>query len=446
MRFRNDSKNLKILLVLAISITLISGLSATYAFFVYRGTGSNVSLEAGDISIDFASGSNSLEVSNSYPVSDDTGMVLPYYSDFTISGTTSEISIKYEIQIVPNKGNTIDEQYVKVYLTDQDDNSITGVRLYDSLENATYNESGKTVYSAYMTSSEVKQFRLRVWIDQSYETTTGQDFGFSVYLYAMNDKVPAFTDTLTETLALTEPDVDGTRFVTGNSTSIASATSNDLSKTKPSILLKDNNDIIDKTVKVESGADINNYVLYSGILWRVVSIDKDGNIKLITQDNITERAWDSDLSDDTIDIMEWLNNDFLSTILKPNELLVNATWDYTEYEDYPNASTEKITPTDTISNKKVGLINVYEFTKVRYGSNLGINHFLNNGKYWWSMSTYGYDSTENILGIWIITGGGVDNDCYWSYDSYGIRPSVVLKAGITNSGGTGSSTSPYVIS
>ena len=97
MRIRNSRNKLKILLVIAIVVTLITGLSTTYAFFIYRVEGSNVSLETGDIKIAFANGKNYFNVEDSYPVSDSTGKVLPYYSDFTVNATTSDVDIMYEI-------------------------------------------------------------------------------------------------------------------------------------------------------------------------------------------------------------------------------------------------------------------------------------------------------------------------------------------------------------
>lgn len=187
MKLKNIRNKRKILLIIAIFITLLTGLTASYSFFVYRAEGNNVSLESGEIRISFANGKNYLKVENSYPVSDEVGMILPYYSDFTVAATTYDVDIKYQIQIVPNSSNTIESEYVKVYLTDQEDNQITDIKPYSDLEEAEYNENAKMVYEDYMYQSGTKDFRLRVWIDENYNSAAAQDFSFTIYLYAIND-------------------------------------------------------------------------------------------------------------------------------------------------------------------------------------------------------------------------------------------------------------------
>ena len=184
-----SKKNLRVLLLVAISITLVTCLGSTYAFFVYRGNGSNVSVEAGDINVKFNNDNNYLTTGNSYPVSDETGKVLPYYSDFSINATTNDMGIKYEIQVVPDANNSIDPQYIKLYLTDQNDDSITNVLTYSELTKAEYNTNAKLVYTNYITETGTKDFRLRMWIDESYNLQEGQTFGFKIYLYAINEKI-----------------------------------------------------------------------------------------------------------------------------------------------------------------------------------------------------------------------------------------------------------------
>lgn len=177
----------KILLLIAIVITLVTCLSTTYAFFIYKEYGNNASLESGTIKIAFSNGNNYLNVENFYPVNDEIGMISPYYSDFTVNSTSDDVNIKYEIQIVPNSDNTIDTQYIKVYLTDQSDNEIITVKNYNDLSVASYNEDSKIVYTDTVLGSISKDFRLRVWIDENYVSNVAQDFGFTIYLYAVNE-------------------------------------------------------------------------------------------------------------------------------------------------------------------------------------------------------------------------------------------------------------------
>lgn len=394
------NSQIKILLVIAIVVTLISGLSTTYAFFIYRNTGSNVSLETGEISITFANDKNYIDVDTSYPISDEMGKVSPYYSDFTIDAITNNVDIRYEIQIVPNSDNTIDSQYIKVYLTDQNDNPLTTVKTYDSLEEADYNNDAKMVYSGYMTKSMSKNFRLRVWIDENYISDVAQDFGFTIYLYSVNDDVTLLVDEIETTVALTDPDADGTRFVYG------------------------------------ANVD-NNYVWYSGKLWRIVGLNNDGSIKLVTQNNMTSISWNITTSTNysTSQVRSWLNNEFLPTLYNSDIMLTNHEWDYTTYESFP---TVKLTPQNTI-NEKIGLLNIYEYMMTG-GTNVSNTSatFLGNLSRWFMLSP------QSSKTIW----SGQENKLVLNSspnEIYGIRPVVNLVAGINLSGGNGTKTNPYTV-
>ena len=395
-----SKKNLRVLLLVAISITLVTCLGSTYAFFVYRGNGSNVSVEAGDINVKFNNDNNYLTTGSSYPISDETGKVLPYYSDFSINATTNDMGIKYEIQVVPDANNSIDPQYIKLYLTDQNDDSITNVLTYSELTKAEYNTNAKLVYTNYITETGTKDFRLRMWIDESYNLQEGQTFGFKIYLYAINEKVNFLSDKIEKTLTLTDAstDIDGTRYVTGNN-------------------------------------DIPNYVWYSGKLWRIVSINGDDTIKLVTQGNMTSIAWDINDSTNysTSQVRKWLNNEFLPTLANADTLLANSTWDYTTYG---TASSTKAEPAAYVENEKVGLLTIYDFYKV----GTGLSSFLNNNYIWWTMSP-----RTDGLNVWLVSSTGSSSSNNTPTSSYGVRPSVNLKSDIQIMGGAGTKSNPYVI-
>ena len=403
-----SKKNLRVLLLVAISITLVTCLGTTYAFFVYRGNGSNVSVEAGDINVKFNNDNNYLTTGSSYPISDETGKVLPYYSDFSINATTNDMGIKYEIQTIADTTNSIDPSYIKVYLTDQNDNPITDVLTYSELTKAEYNTDGKLVYTSYITKTGTKDFRLRMWIDESYNLQEGQTFGFKIYLYAINEKVNFLSDKIESTLTLTDAstDIDGTRYVTGDN-------------------------------------DIPNYLWYSGKLWRIVAINSDNTIKLVTQGNITTIAWS--IESETVDgtttyntdystsqVRTWLNNEFLPTLANANTLLADSTWDYTTYASGTSTKAEKV---NYVEKEKVGLLTIYDFYKVGTGS----SSFLNNGYYWWTMSPQTDGSS-----VWHVDGSGPAS-IYSPTSSYGVRPSVNLKSDIQIMGGSGTKSNPYVI-
>lgn len=178
---------LTVLLIITIAIVIIAGISGTYAFFQQKEVGKEkVELTGGDISLDFVNDNNYISVTNAYPVSTSKGLIYPYYTDFTLNASVATYPIQYEIQIVPDNNNTISTDYIKVYLTDFNDNQVLGITPYNSLTSATYNTGGKVVYSEKITSSTTKYLRLRIWIDESYTESATETFGFNIYLYAVN--------------------------------------------------------------------------------------------------------------------------------------------------------------------------------------------------------------------------------------------------------------------
>jgi len=184
------------------------------------------------------------------------------------------------------------------------------------------------------------------------------------------------------------------------------------------------------------GVDVeNNYVWYSGKLWRIVSINCDGTIKLVTQGNMTTIAWnieDTNTVYENSQIHNWLKNEFLPTLANVDTLLTDSTWDYTTYE---KATATKAEPLAYVENEKVGLLTIYDFYKVGTGS----TSFLNNGYNWWTMSP----RTDGSY-VWDVNydGRALNNS---PPTSYGVRPSVNLKSDIQIIGGSGTKSNPYVI-
>ena len=198
---------------------------------------------------------------------------------------------------------------------------------------------------------------------------------------------------------LTEPDVDGTRYLQGDVT--------------------------------------NNYVWYSGKLWRIVGLNSDGTVKLVTQGNMTTIAWDTSSTNtdySTSQIRNWLKNEFLPTINQ--DLITESIWDYTTYEEFP---TTKLTPTNTVTDK-VGLLTIYDYAMTGGTTDENTSStFLNNGYYWWTMSPR--TSGSNVWGGDYLGYASNYNPAY----SDGVRPSVNLRSDIRISKGSGRKESPYIL-
>ena len=185
----------KLTLIVSLIFTITVGLSVSYAFFSYRKESDNAVLTSGEINISFNNNSNFISLADIYPVNDNIGKIYPYYNDFSVIGVTSLKTIKYEIILVPDSNNTLDNNYVKVYLTSQDDETIVEPVILSNLPDNT-NITGKEIYSGYMYShytnsvyssnTTENKFRLRVYLDESYNHNEAEIFAFKVYLYAYN--------------------------------------------------------------------------------------------------------------------------------------------------------------------------------------------------------------------------------------------------------------------
>ena len=133
--------------------------------------------------------------------------------------------------------------------------------------------------------------------------------------------------------------------------------------------------------------DINdNYLWYSGKLWRIVGINSDDSIKIITDNSMTMLAWstsNSNISYTSSQARTWLNNEFYPTLYDADNVIVNHEWDYTIYDDFP---TSKPTTLSTI-NEKVGLLSIYDFMMTGgTTSSSTSNTFLEKNHTWWTSS------------------------------------------------------------
>jgi len=183
-----------------------------------------------------------------------------------------------------------------------------------------------------------------------------------------------------------------------------------------------------------------NYVWYSGKLWRIVLKNNEtGAVKLITDNLMTAIQYTTGYGacfEDSY-VPQWLNQEFLPTLHDPEEFLVmNSIWDV----GY-NASKTPTRPNGTIVvNRTVGLLNSYEYYTTYNNSNglaTASTGYLNNGQVY---STLNCHSTAYVNAV-ISTGGLIPNSS--SGIPMGVRPAVNLKSNIQIKSGIGTRENPY---
>ena len=177
-----------------------------------------------------------------------------------------------------------------------------------------------------------------------------------------------------------------------------------------------------------SGKETNNYLLYLSKLWRIVGIDATG-IKIITEKPNTTLVWGINSNYENSIIYKWLNQDNYINTLNQNDI-VDANW-CNESIDINNYHC------NNEINAKVGLITTDEYLKAG-----GINSYLNNETYFWTLNT-----SEELKAYYVHSEGGINNEVSSNntYHSYGIRPVIYLNKDIIYLGGKGTETEPYII-
>ena len=418
----NNKKQLIISIGLVLVLVLmIVGIS--YAAFQFTGPGSKVnSITTGAITMKYTETTNVINMTGALPTTDNTGKVRlteGEYFDFTLEGTiqgTENINWEIAAEDVTTSDKKIDGKYIKLYLTSLSDDGtekeIMEPRTYSTTTNANEytGRPAKMMSLAKGTTSESfkTKYRLRMYVDESYNPQgDGGDLSFSIKISAYGKTGDAMSFTVAQALQDNGLGTNGSF------------------------------DTTDSEQTFITGTNPNNYIWYSGKLWRAVSIDPtDNSVKLVTQWGISALAYNqANNSAFKGSYMEqWLNDTsvdgFLGNLREPEKFIkTNSVWNAT-------MTTETTKPEKTtMVTDAVGLLNVYEYT-MSYKNATYQTGYLNNGLSWWTLTP---NDENNIIYV-SAYGGNINNK---SNLNFGVRPAVNLKSNIKIVSGTGKEDNPY---
>ena len=188
------------------------------------------------------------------------------------------------------------------------------------------------------------------------------------------------------------------------------------------------------------GKPTNNYIWYSGFLWRIMGINADGSVRLITEENVTVIPWgaeDTALNYDGSHAKDWLNNYFYPR-LKGNNIIVEQTW----CSETATGSSARTNCSNNLSTEKakVGLISLDEYNLAGAWSS-----YLVNQQAFWTLTPYNGSSA----GVVNYLGEGVS---FSVRDAYGLRAVINVNSNVTITGGNGtlgatwsSQAGPYIL-
>lgn len=183
------------------------------------------------------------------------------------------------------------------------------------------------------------------------------------------------------------------------------------------------------------GKEVNNYLEYSGYLFRIISVDSDKNIKLITEESLTNLAWGINGSYENSYIKSWLNSDleyegiFYKSLNNPTNYLVDTSF----CTETVNENTKECKSNTT---DKVGLLSLVEYKEAG-----GSKSYLQTNNNWWL-------SNPSSKGIWYVYSNGQINDVAnmgKDYYSYGVRPVITVRGALAIMSGDGTKNNPYKI-
>ena len=300
------SKKDKKKIVIATSITillLVLIVGITYAAFDFSFIGNRNVIETGDISIEFLESDDVITLTNALPTSDNNGKEQTNDFEFQVTTKASNISLKYNLNIekveVDSGYTSLEDNQVKVYLTDENDNQLLEPILISNLNN--YNLYSKVNRHTEEITEIKDRYKLRVWVDynvdsSSWNENTKLQYKFKIGV-SSEEYVPPAADTI-----IAKVGTDG--------------------------LVEESHPATEQLEAVTdyryTGANPNNYVSFNDELWRIIGVfpteDASGNIenriKIIRNESIGRYSWDNKASGTGSSTSSYGSNDWSDSALQ----------------------------------------------------------------------------------------------------------------------------------
>ena len=385
MEKKDDKKKKIITIVISILIIIILIMAVSYAFFRTQLSGTDQVVKVGTLDLVLDETSEGISLDNAIGISDSKGMSTTP-STFKLINNGNK-AVDYTIYLDDNTiGDTdtrIDDKYLKYNLNKNGTDS--GATLLTSIGS----NPNRILDSGTIEGKGTNEYSLNLWItDEVDGNYSGQVFSGKLRVEVSQAK-PGAGETILAGLTSGDTYDDGTdTFITGE--------------------------------------DPNNYIWYSGKLWRAVSVNNEAKTtKLVTQFPISSLEFESDFENSII--KEWLNDTTVDGFLGnlrdyENFIVTDAIWDAT-MDDNDLGSIQKPDGTTTVT-VPVGLLNMYEYQSSYDNNNAS---YLFSQLKWYSINGRYISSDDNA----------------WREQTAGIRPSINLLSNIKIVDGNGTEENPY---
>ncbi|MBP3841602.1 MAG: hypothetical protein IK997_05770 [Bacilli bacterium] len=183
------------------------------------------------------------------------------------------------------------------------------------------------------------------------------------------------------------------------------------------------------------GSVENNYVKVFNRLYRIIDINKKGEIKIVSNSNEAVFTYGNENSYITSNVYNWLNKGenqfsgvYYNSIPGVQDLLVPTNYKLGVFENNKVLYKDKKEYKDYFTT-----LSVSDYVRAS-----GTKSYLNNGSF-----SFLLEGDANGNPIYLTEDGTIDSASI--YDGYGIRVVMTLKKNIEITGGTGTLSDPYVV-
>lgn len=389
-----DNQKKKLIIIITLLIILILGLGITYAWLIQTINGEKIhSMRVGTFRFTLTE-ENSLTINSGEFLKDSDGLKQEGFK-FTVQNVGKgygSYSVYLDDDSISSGQTRIDDKFIRYSLGVNTDTTGTPTNL-----------TSRKIYSGGLDASEKDTFVLRLWLNPEVNGDIGGQVFKAKLRVEVNQTVPT-------------PVAEKLLAGVGNNGKI---------------------DTTDSEQTFITGTDPNNYIWYSGKLWRAVSIDpSDNSVKLVTQWNISTLPYNAENNTafQGSYMEQWLNDTsvdgFLGNLREPDKFIkTDSVWNATL-----TTATTKPAKTTMVTDA-VGLLNIYEYTMSHENATVSTG-YLNNGLYWWTLTPY---STSYVRSV-NYYGASYYNS---QTNSYGPRPSINLKSAVKIIDGDGTADNPY---
>lgn len=189
---KKDVKQLTLAIIVIVCLFVVF-IGSGFLFNRYKSTEN----KAYNLGVKFSDNRN-VYLENTLPVTDKIGRELDGVNSSTGIYGFKEFSIEnnydkkvdYQIYLrVKNScENIIDEDFIKLYLTDTNNNPLSGFEnnklpSYSSISSLNDKPDGKLLYTGSINKNSISKFRLRVWVSDLYSINRDKEcFSFDIYV------------------------------------------------------------------------------------------------------------------------------------------------------------------------------------------------------------------------------------------------------------------------